>query len=87
MSFLFSGGIICGPPSGIICVPGSFAFQFGDHYRSRDHLLLGSFAALYSCTSLVSSAALFWDVTQRSSKKLSLWGALRGIPKNGCEAD
>ena len=32
--------------------------------------------------SVVSFAAVFWDVTQRS------WGgALRDIPKNGCEGD
>jgi len=32
----------------------------------------------------------FWDVTQRSRKRLSrkrLGGALRDIPKNGCEGD
>ena len=37
---------------------------------------------------LVSLAAVFWAVTQRSpQKKLLLGGALRDCPKNGCEGD
>ena len=34
-------------------------------------------------TGLVSSAAYFWDVTQRSPQR----GTLRDIPENGCEGD
>ena len=40
------------------------------------------------CQSIVSLAAVFWAVTQRSTqKKLLLGGALRDSPKNGCEGD
>ena len=60
--------------SGIICGSGSFAVQFGDHFRSGDHLWSGiisglgiicgrgSFAALYS----TKNAALNSPCTIRS---------------------
>ena len=35
---IFFSGIICGPLWGSFVVLGSFAVQFGDHLRSRDHL-------------------------------------------------
>ena len=35
--------------SGIICGSGSFAVQFGDHFRSGIICGRGSFAALYRC--------------------------------------
>ena len=35
---------------------------------------------------LVSLAAVFWAVTQRSTQK-KVGGALRDSPKNGCEGD
>ena len=34
--------------SGIICGSGSFAVEFGDHFRSGDHLRSGIIAALYN---------------------------------------
>ena len=40
--------------SGIICGSGSFAVQFGDHFRSGDIYGRGSFAALYN-TATISS--------------------------------
>ena len=37
---------------------------------------------------VVSFAAVFWDVTQRSPQSSRFFGgALRDIPKNGCEGD
>ena len=38
---LFSGGDHLRSTSGIICGLGSFAVQFGDHFRSGDHLRSG----------------------------------------------
>ena len=38
---LFSGGDHLRFTSGIICGLGSFAVQFGDHFRSGDHLRSG----------------------------------------------
>ena len=36
---------------------------------------------------VVSLAAVFWAVTQRSTQEKRLGGALRDSPKNGCEGD
>ena len=41
MPFVFSGGDHLRSTSGIICGSGSFAVQFGDHFRSGDHLRSG----------------------------------------------
>ena len=43
----FSGGIIWSLHTGSFCGSGSYAVQFGDHFRSNDHFCRGSFAALY----------------------------------------
>ena len=41
MPFLVFGGDHLRSTSGIICGSGSFAVQFGDHFRSGDHLRSG----------------------------------------------
>ena len=46
----FSGGDHLRSTSGIICGLGSFAVQFGDHFRSWDHLRSGIICCAVQCS-------------------------------------
>jgi len=46
--------------SEIICGSGSFEVQFGDPFRSGDHLRSGSFAALYSVALTMFAPEVFF---------------------------
>ena len=45
-------------PAGIICGSGSFAVQFGDHFRSGDHLRSG----------IICGAVQYRETRKKSSK-------------------
>ena len=68
--------------SGIICGSGSFAVQFGDHFRSGDHLRSGIIcgAVQIACACYLISCNIIWSVVSTNrDQSYALFNQLQAL--------